>query len=146
MDVGSNLQLIVIIGAIMNGLQSLPQWRGYFNMPNAALLGLMNALFPIGKICAIFPTTWLSDRYGRKLPMWVGFILLILAAGIQGGSQNLAMFLVSRFLLGFATAFIAIPSPILVAELAYPSHRGKITALYNTFYVSTQFSSRPGCS
>jgi hypothetical protein len=28
------------------------------------------------------------------------------------------------------------PSPIIIAELAYPTHRGKLTALFNTFYVS----------
>ncbi|KAL6787334.1 hypothetical protein J3E68DRAFT_431732 [Trichoderma sp. SZMC 28012] len=44
-------------GAIMNGLQTLPQWRGYFNSPSATFLGVMNALFPIGKIFAIFLTT-----------------------------------------------------------------------------------------
>ncbi|KAH8175653.1 sugar transporter domain-containing protein [Sarocladium implicatum] len=121
-------------GAMMNGLQTLPQWRNYFNSPNASLLGLMNALYPIGKILAIFPTTWLSDRFGRKLPMWIGFVLLILGATLQACSQNVAMFLVSRFILGAATALIAIPSPILIAELSYPTHRGKLTALYNTFY------------
>lgn len=128
-------QLTGKIGAMMNGLQTLPQWRSYFNTPGASLLGLMNALYPIGKILAIFPTTWLSDRYGRKTPMWIGFSLLVLGATIQAASQNVAMFLVSRFLLGAATAFVAVPSPILVAELAYPTHRGKLTALYNTFYV-----------
>ncbi|KAK2017533.1 lactose permease [Colletotrichum eremochloae] len=44
------------------------------------------------------------------------------------------MFIISRWLLGTATAFIAQPAPILVTELAYPTMRGKISALYNTFF------------
>lgn len=68
--------------------------------------------------------------------MHFGFLILILGAGIQGGAKTLSMFIIARFLLGFATAFIALPSPILVTELAYPTQRGILTALYNTFFVS----------
>lgn len=44
------------------------------------------------------------------------------------------MFIVARAIIGAATVFLALPCPILVTELAYPLHRGKITALYNTFF------------
>jgi MFS family permease len=37
--------------------------------------------------------------------------------------------------IGVGTAFMAQPSPIIITELAYPTHRGKVTALFNTFYV-----------
>ncbi|CAI4214114.1 unnamed protein product [Parascedosporium putredinis] len=121
-------------GAMMNGLQTVEQWRGYFNHPKPSILGVMNAIYPIGKIVGIFPAAWLSDKYGRKSSMWIGFVLLVLGAGVQGGSINTAMFICSRCLLGAATAFIAQPAPILVTELAYPTHRGKISALYQTFF------------
>ncbi|KAK9427680.1 general substrate transporter [Lipomyces doorenjongii] len=121
-------------GAMMNGLQTLPQWRAYFSHPESAILGAINAVYPIGKLIGLFPSTWLSDRYGRKRPMFVGFILLFIGTVVQGASQNIAMLIISRFLLGFGTAFLAQPSPILITELAYPTQRGKITSLYNTFY------------
>lgn len=121
---------------MMNGLQTVKQWRNYFDNPNASILGTMNAVYPIGKILGLAPTTWISDRYGRKAPLFVGFLLCIIGAALQGASQNLPMFVISRLILGFATACIAQPSPIIITELAYPTHRGKITALYNTFYVS----------
>ncbi|CAG9975078.1 unnamed protein product [Clonostachys byssicola] len=44
------------------------------------------------------------------------------------------MFIVARFVIGFATSFLAQPSPILVTESAYPTHRAKATALYNTCF------------
>jgi MFS family permease len=37
---------------------------------------------------------------------------------------------------------MAQPSPIIIAELAYPTHRGKLTALFNTFYVSVASTHR----
>jgi MFS family permease len=119
----------------MNGLQTLATWRDYFDHPNGSLLGVMNAIYPIGKIVGLVATTWVSDRFGRTRPLFLGLILLGIGAALQGAAQNLAMFMVSRCLLGFATSFIGQPSPILITELAYPTHRAKITALYNTFYV-----------
>ncbi|CAI6091884.1 unnamed protein product [Clonostachys chloroleuca] len=121
-------------GAMMNGLQTLGQWRAYFDNPSAPLLGAMNAIFPVGKVLGLFPATWICDRYGRKLSMWIGLFFLIGAAGLQAGSVNLAMFLISRLILGAATALVAQPAPILVAELAYPTHRAKATGMYQTFF------------
>lgn len=123
-------------GAMMNGLQTLPQWRNYFSNPSASILGAINAIYPVGKLLGLFPSTWISDRYGRKMPMLFGFFLLLIGTVLQGAAQNIGMMIVSRFILGFGTAFLAQPSPILVTELAYPTQRGKITSLYNTFYVS----------
>ncbi|KAF2809384.1 lactose permease [Mytilinidion resinicola] len=123
-------------GSMMNGLQSLLIWRAYFKHPTASILGTMNAVYPIGKFFGVFFTAWMGDRYGRKLPMCIGFLLLILGAGLQGGAKNVAMFIIARLILGFGTAFVAQPSPILIAELAYPLHRGRITAIYySTYYV-----------
>lgn len=31
-------------GSMMNGLQSLPQWRDYFGNPTGGMLGLLNAI------------------------------------------------------------------------------------------------------
>lgn len=120
----------------MNGLQSLPQWRSTFGKPEGALLGFMNAVYPLSKVIGLFPATWLGDNYGRRRPMFVGFLLLPIGAALQAAAQNTPMFIASRFVLGFSTSFLAQPSPILVTELAYPTQRAKITSLYNTFFVS----------
>ncbi|RXG44375.1 hypothetical protein VDGE_04974 [Verticillium dahliae] len=106
-------------GSMMNGLQSLPQWRKYFGNPEGATLGAMNSVYPAGKVVALFLVTWICDRFV-----------------MQAVSQNMHTFIVARAVLGFFTSFLAQPSPILIAELAYPTHRGKLTALYQTsFYL-----------
>ncbi|KAH7349496.1 lactose permease [Plectosphaerella cucumerina] len=121
-------------GSMMNGLQTLPQWRSFFGNPEGALLGLMNAVYPLGKVVGMVVVTYVSDRFGRKLPLFIGLVSCIGFAIMQGLAQNLATFVTARALLGFATSFISQPSPILITEVAYPTHRGKITAMYNTFY------------
>ncbi|OQV10573.1 hypothetical protein CLAIMM_14550 [Cladophialophora immunda] len=119
-------------GSMVNGLQSLPQWRTFFGNPSSSKLSAVNVVWPLGQLCGVYPTTWASDRFGRKVPIYIGFLILILASGLQGGARNLAMFIIARFLMGFGTSFTTQPAPILVTELAYPTHRGKVTAIYNT--------------
>ncbi|KAI1253664.1 hypothetical protein MGN70_004056 [Eutypa lata] len=121
-------------GSMMNGLQTLPQWREYFGQPDGALLGLMNAVYPLGKVVALLCLPYITDRWGRRWPLLFGLVTCICFSILQGLAQSLDSFVVARALLGFFTAFLSQPSPILIAEVAYPTHRGKITALYNTFY------------
>ncbi|KAM0275058.1 hypothetical protein ACHAQH_007619 [Verticillium albo-atrum] len=123
-------------GSMMNGLQSLPQWRRFFGNPEGAILGAMNSVYPAGKVLALFLVTWICDRFGRKPPIVIGLFTCIAFAIMQAVSQNMRTFIIARAVLGFFTSFLAQPSPILIAELAYPTHRGKLTALYQTsFYL-----------
>jgi MFS family permease len=131
-----NFGLTTCSGSMMNGLQSLPQWRKFFGSPDGALLGAMNSVYPAGKVVALVLVTYLADRFGRKFTIIIGIVACIAFAIMQGLAQNFSTFIAARAILGFFTSFLAQPSPILVAELAYPTHRGKITALYNTSFVS----------
>lgn len=132
----SDIHVLLNSGTMMNGLQTLATWRTYFDNPTPEMLGTLNAIFPIGKLLALPVSAVLADRFGRRWPLLIGFILAIGGAALQGASQNVAMFIVSRFILGAGTSFMSQPSPILITELAYPTQRGQATALYNTFFVS----------
>jgi hypothetical protein len=121
---------------MMNGLQTLPQWRKFFGQPQGALLGALNSVYPAGKFFALFLVTYVCDRYGRKTTMAIGALTCVAFAVMQAVSQNLSTFIAARCVLGFFTSFLAQPSPIIISELAYPTHRGKLTALYNTSFVS----------
>lgn len=129
----------------MNGLQTLPQWRGYFGQPEGAILGAMNSVYPAGKVVAMFLVTYICDRFGRKTTIAIGAVTCVAFAIMQACSQNIQTFIASRAILGFFTSFLAQPSPILVSELAYPTHRGKLTALYNTSFVSCYRSPAASC-
>lgn len=72
----------------------------------------------------------------------MGAFIMIGAAIMQGASQNIATFTLSRFFIGLGMEFSIMPSPVLITELAYPTHRGKITSFYNClFYVGAIGSS-----
>ncbi|KXH42749.1 hypothetical protein CNYM01_03772 [Colletotrichum nymphaeae SA-01] len=121
-------------GSLMNGLQSLQQWREYFGHPAGVRLGVVNAAQSIGSILALPIVGYLADCFGRKPVLLSGIILIIVATIIQSTSINLPMFIISRLIVGFGGMFVVHPSPMLIAELAYPTHRGKYTSAYWTMY------------
>ncbi|KAF6814203.1 hypothetical protein CMUS01_12691 [Colletotrichum musicola] len=121
-------------GSLMNGLQSLQQWREYFGHPTGVKLGVVNAAQSIGSVLALPIIGYLADRFGRKPVLLSGIIIIIIATIIQSTSINLPMFIVSRLVVGFGGMFVVHPSPLLIAELAYPTHRGKYTSAYWTMY------------
>jgi len=118
----------------MNGLQALEQWRAYFGHPAGALLGLINAAQSIGSVVSLPFVGWFSDKFGRKPVLLAGIIMIIIATVLQAASVNLPMFIVSRLVVGFGGMFVVQPSPMLIAELAYPTHRGKYTSAFWTMY------------
>lgn len=118
----------------MNGLQSLKQWQVYFDHPAGALLGLVNAAQSIGSVVALPLVGILSDKFGRRVVLLAGLIGVVVATIIQASAHSLAQFVVSRFVVGAAGMFAVQPSPMLIAELAYPTHRGKYTSAFWTMY------------
>ena len=121
-------------GSLMNGLQSFPQWREYFGNPQGGRLGLINAAQSLGSVLALPFIGHLSDRFGRKPVLLTGIFIICAAAAIQAGSVNYATFVFSRVVVGFGGMFAVQPSPMLIAELAYPTHRGKYTSAFWTLY------------
>jgi MFS family permease len=118
----------------MNGLQTLPQWKAYFNNPTGALLGLVNAAQSIGSVISLPLVGWLSDRLGRRRVLLSGILTILAATAIGAGSVDLGMLVFSRVLVGAGGMLIVQPAPLLIAELAYPTHRGKYTSAFWTMY------------
>jgi MFS family permease len=69
-------------GSMMNSLQSVTYWKDYFGNPEGAPLGLLNAIYPVGSMCAmpIFPV--IADRFGRRWGIIVGAIIMYPASVI----------------------------------------------------------------
>lgn len=46
---------------MMSGLQTLPQWRNFFNNPPPPVLGAINAVYPVYKTLGLVPAS--SSKY-----------------------------------------------------------------------------------
>jgi MFS family permease len=63
---------------------------------------------------------------------------MIVGVVLQTAAQNFGMFIGCRFLIGFGLSFACLAAPILITELAFPTHRAPITSLYNsTWYLGS---------
>ena len=119
-------------GSMMNGLQTLDTWKNYFNNPQGSTLGIFNAIQSIGGIVGLPFAPILADRVGRRATIFVGACIMIIGVAIQTAAQNVGMFIGCRFLIGFGLAFSCLAAPVLITELAFPTHRGPLTSLYNS--------------
>lgn len=138
--------LIAPTGSLMNGLQSITRWKTYFGNPSGEILGVVNAAQSIGSVISLPVVGYLSDKIGRRWTLFSGAITIIVASAIQAASVQYGMFVFSRYrscfpilggsantwlgyrvLVGIGSMLVVQPSPMLITELAYPTHRGKYT-------------------
>jgi MFS family permease len=118
----------------MNGFQSLPAWQSYFNHPKGAKLGFLNASQSVGSVLALPVIGWMSDRLGRRISLGVGALIIVIASILQAAAVNYGMFVFARVLVGIGSIMVVQPSPLLLAEVSYPTHRGVYTALFWTMF------------
>ncbi|KAE8146937.1 general substrate transporter [Aspergillus avenaceus] len=121
-------------GSLMNGLQSIPEWKGYFGSPTGSVLGVVNAAQSIGSVVSLPIVGVLSDTIGRRLTLYLGAATIVIASAIQAASVNYGMFVFARVLVGIGSMLVVQPAPMLITELAYPTHRGKYTSAFWTMY------------
>lgn len=103
-------------------------------MTSTSHIGVMVAALALGSIPALFPASYISDRFGRRICLACAF--LIMAAGVfvqtftLGGWKMFA----GRFVLGFGAGFAQVSGPAYCAEIAHPRNRAQVAALVNTCY------------
>ncbi|EMC95461.1 hypothetical protein BAUCODRAFT_542108 [Baudoinia panamericana UAMH 10762] len=121
-------------GSLMNGLQTLTYWQSYFGHPTGAQLGVFNGTQGLGSVFAVFFLWWLVEKIGRKLTIIAGAFIIVLGVFIQSFATNLAMFASARAIIGMGLSFEYTAAPMLVTELAHPTHRAQLSTLLNTLY------------
>jgi MFS family permease len=113
------------------------------------VLGLLSASIGLGCIVATPFISVVGDRWGRRMGIFLGAVIMAIGGVLQGASINsefgklsclqriqlidlVAMFVISRFIIGFGLVFANTYAPMLIGELAHPRDRQVITSLYQT--------------
>ncbi|PGH15110.1 hypothetical protein AJ79_02636 [Helicocarpus griseus UAMH5409] len=121
-------------GMMLNTSQNLDEWQLYFDEPTGSKLGLMNAIYMIGSIVGFLPVPFLADRYGRRLPIAIGCVFMILGGCLGAFCNNYGMYVGGRLILGFGNSLAQMASPVLLTEICHPQHRAKVTTIYNCLW------------
>lgn len=119
---------------MINAVQIVEAWDTYFNSPEGAIKGIIAAIYSLGAICSLPFIPAFNDRFGRRWSIFFGSCVMIGGAAIQGAAQNVGMYLLARWLLGFGIPFCIVAGSALLGELGYPKERPILTSLFNSSY------------
>jgi sugar porter (SP) family MFS transporter len=121
-------------GMFFNNYQNFNSWKNKFGNPDGSDLGLLGALYQIGAVASIPMVPIIADRWGRKLCIGIGFVIMAIGAALQASANTYGLFCAGRVLLGFGNSFSQICSPMLLTELCHPQHRARFTTVYNCLW------------
>lgn len=114
----------------MNSLETLPEWNKFMKEPVSAWLGFINAIYWIAFAASCPFSAWAANRFGRKAPIYFGYMPLILGLILETTAPNPTVFIIGRTFLGIPSAAWTSAAPLLVTECAHPQWRGILSALY----------------
>ncbi|KAH8173745.1 sugar transporter domain-containing protein [Sarocladium implicatum] len=118
-------------GSVLNGLQAVDRWNEYFDHPDGAILGLISSMMNIGSVASIPIVPYCNDRWGRRICIITGSLIVVGGVIIQTAAVNQAMLIVARFFLGFGIPFAIAGASQLLSELCYPKERAVISGLFH---------------
>lgn len=119
---------------MINAVQIVDAWDAYFNSPEGALKGIIAAIYSLGAICSLPFVPLVNDRLGRRWSIFIGSAIMIVGAAIQAAAQNVGMYLLARWLLGFGIPACIVAGSALLGELGYPKERPILGGLFNSSY------------
>jgi MFS family permease len=122
-----------------NSVQNFPSWDERFGFPRGSELGILGASYQISSVVAIPLVPIVTDRWGRRISIAIGFIVMIIGAAVQAAAMDLGTFIGGRVLLGLGNPFAQIASPMLLTEIAHPQHRARLTTVYNCLWNAGAF-------
>ncbi|KAJ6587263.1 hexose transporter [Mycena sp. CBHHK59/15] len=131
--------------SMINGLQAVDSWDTFYHSPRSTLLGLMSAAYSLGAIVALPAVPYVNDEWGRRRAILFGSILMVIGAVLQAASQNFAMFVISRLILGLGIPFAIVAASSLIGELSHPKERARLGSLFNSCYFIGALHRRGGC-
>jgi len=131
------LQTLGYDSSVMNGLAILPSYSEYFNL-NVATTGLNNAAVWVGGFFGCIIMQPIPDYLGRKKAILASALICFLGVILQAASQNIAMFIVARFIIGLGSQLSSGAAPALLGELLPSKTRGRILGFFfSCFYVGS---------
>jgi SP family myo-inositol transporter-like MFS transporter 13 len=72
-----------------------------------------------------------ADRFGRKLPLYLGCFVFSVGAIIQAAAYSLTQMTIGRFIVGLGVGSAAMVIPLYIGELAPAKYRGRMIAFDN---------------
>jgi sugar porter (SP) family MFS transporter len=140
----TNFSLFVSIVAAIGGLLfgyntsvisgALLFLKGTFNLSTFNQEMLVSIIL-IGALVGACFGGMIADKLGRKFTLILTSILFIIGTFIAMSADSLRILFMGRIIIGFAIGIVSVATPLYIAEMSDPKHRGALVSL-NQFGVT----------
>ncbi|KAI2628662.1 general substrate transporter [Hypoxylon sp. NC1633] len=122
-------------GSLLTGIVAMDHFQSTFHSgKTGTLVALMFSLYTVGAMVGSPFAAILSDKFGRRIGMLSGGLVIIVGMIIVATAGTIAQFVVGRFVLGFGISIMTVAAPAYAVEIAPPHWRGRVTGFYNCGY------------
>lgn len=122
--------------SLMSAMNSNSRWHKDLNVPKTGgYLGIVTAIYTIGNLTGSLIAGPASDKYGRRIGMFGGSIIVLVGAIVMATAHTSGAYMAGRFLAGFGVAIVRSAAPAFVTEITPLQWRGPATLLYNSLWL-----------
>ncbi|KAI2627009.1 general substrate transporter [Hypomontagnella submonticulosa] len=119
-------------GSLLTGVVAMDHFQNTFHSgKTGTLVAIMFSLYTVGAMVGAPFAAVLSDRFGRRVGMFSGAVVIIVGMIITATAMTIAQFIVGRFILGFGISVMTVAAPAYAVEISPPHWRGRATGFYN---------------
>ncbi|KAI0096156.1 general substrate transporter [Nemania sp. FL0031] len=113
----------------MSGVLGTEAYKNYFDNPVSYRQGAITASMPAGSLVGSLASSFIADRFSRKVAIQVSCILWTIGSIIQCASTNIGMLCAGRVIAGLCVGIASSIVPIYQSEIAPKEIRGRVVSL-----------------
>ncbi|EST08403.1 General substrate transporter [Kalmanozyma brasiliensis GHG001] len=125
----SGFLLVGYDNGVMGGLVNGEEFKRTFNTNDANTLGNIVSLYEIGCFFGALATFVVGDYLGRRRTILISSIFMVAGAIIQAACNDVGVMIAGRIISGLGMGAINSTVPVLQAETAPATSRGKLAAV-----------------
>ncbi|KAI0908754.1 general substrate transporter [Ustulina deusta] len=113
----------------MSGVLGTEAYKNYFDNPVSYRQGGITASMPAGSLVGSLASSFIADRFSRKVALQVSCVLWIIGSIIQCAAQNVGMLCAGRVVAGLCVGIASSVVPVYQSEIAPKEIRGRVVSL-----------------
>ena len=113
----------------MSGVLGTQAYKQYFDDPKSYRQGGITTAMPAGSFVGALASSFIADRFSRKVALQISCIIWIIGAILQAASQNVGMLCAGRVIAGMAIGICSSVVPVYQSEIAPKEIRGRVVSL-----------------
>lgn len=110
----------------MSGVIGTRAYKNYFDNPLSYTQGGITCAMPAGSLVGALLSSFVADRFSRKVSLQVSCLIWIIGAIIQAAAQNVGMLCAGRVIGGLAIGICSAIVPVYQSEIAPKEIRGRV--------------------